>query len=365
MQSKKVDKTFLTLALLLVASGFFFFTTAAFGLLASKDWESFKSVFVSQVGQGLFLGLIAMYVCSHIHYKHFRKISFFVFIAGCVLCALVFVPGIGFGHGGAHRWIDLRFTTFQPSELLKLGFVLYFAMWLSAAKERIRTFAYGTIPFLVFLGIAAALILTEPDAGTFGIIVVAGLGMFLVAGGKISHIFLIVFIGVAAFGGMVYSKPYLQARIQTFLNPESDTKGSGYQLDQALIAIGSGEMFGRGFGQSIQKFGSLPEATNDSIFAIIGEEFGFAGSAALILLFLFFAMRGFHIAIRAPDQYSGLVVVGLILLMITQSFLNISSQLGLFPLTGVPLIFISHGGTALLFALLETGLIVNISRWQK
>jgi cell division protein FtsW len=240
-----------------VCSGFFFFTTAAFGLLASKSWQSFKDVFWSQIGQGLFLGLIAMYVCSHIHYKHIRKISFFVFIVGCILCALVFVPGIGFGHGGAHRWIDLRFTTFQPSELLKLGFVLYFAMWLSVAKEKIKTFTYGTIPFLVFLFIAAALILTEPDAGTFGIIVIAGLGMFLVAGGKLSHITLILFIGIAGFCGMVYAKPYLQHRIDTFLNPESDTKGSGYQLDQALIAIGSGELFGRGFGQSIQ-LGSLP-----------------------------------------------------------------------------------------------------------
>ena len=169
-------------------------------------------------------------------------------------------------------------------------------------------------------------------------------------------------MGILSFAAVVHYKPYLQERINTFLNPESDPQGSGYQLNQSLIAVGSGQIFGRGFGQSIQKFGSLPEPTNDSIFAVASEEFGFAGSSTIVLFFLFFALRGFHIAGRAHDRWGRIAVIGIVLLIITQSFINIASMVGLFPLTGVPLLFISHGGSALLFALAEVGIILSISR---
>jgi len=365
MHTKKVDKFFLTITLLLILIGFFLFVSASLGLLARDNGASFEGVFVNQIFMGLFLGLTAMTIMSQVHYKNLRKYSFYFFILGCLLAVLVFVPGIGFGHNGARRWIDLRFTTFQPSEFLKLGFVLYFAAWLSAMKDKVSTFKYGTLPFLVLLGIPAVLILLQPDTGTFGVIAAAGFGMFLVSGGRISHIVFMGVLGVLLFVGLVYSKPYLQERLLTFVDPGRDPNGAGYQLNQSLIAIGSGQVFGRGFGQSIQKFNFLPEPTNDSIFAVASEEFGFLGSSFLVLCFLFFATRGLHIATRAPDQFSYLVVVGIILLIITQSFINIASMVGFFPLTGVPLLFVSHGGTALLFALAEVGMILNISRWQK
>ncbi len=364
MHSKKVDHVFLWITLALVFGGFFLFLSASLGLLARDGGASFENVFVSQIVLGLFLGSIALFLISRIPYKNIRKFSFFFFLLGIILTICVFVPGIGFGHGGAKRWLNLGFTTFQPSEVLKLGFVLYFASWLGAAKERVNTLKHGTIPFLVLLSIPAILLILEPDVGTFGVIVAAGAGMFIVAGGNLKHLFLMGIAGVLVFAVVVHYKPYLRDRIDTFLNPDSDPQGTGYQLNQSLIAVGSGQIFGRGFGQSIQKFNSLPEPTNDSIFAVASEEFGFLGSSTLILLFLFFAMRGLHIAGRAPDRWGRIAVTGIVLLIMTQSFINIASMVGLFPLTGVPLIFISHGGTALFFALAEVGIILSISRYK-
>jgi len=363
--NKPVDKIFLGITLALLFGGFFLFLSASLGLLARTSGETFQSVFVSQVVLGLFLGTIAMAVTSRLPYKYLRTFSFFLFLAGIIATILVFVPGIGFAHGGAKRWIDLRFTTFQPSELLKLGFVLYFATWLSAAKDKVRTFRYGTVPFLVFVGIPAILLVLEPDLGTFGILASAGIFMFIAAGGRFTHVLGIVVTGILVFFIVVQFKPYLQDRIDIFLHPDKDPQGAGYQMSQSLIAVGSGKLFGRGFGQGIQKFPPfLPEPTNDSIFAVASEEFGFVGSVAIILLFVLFAMRGFHISATSPDRFSRLLVIGIIFLIVTQSFINIASMVGLFPLTGVPLLFISHGGTALLFALAEVGIILNISRYK-
>ncbi len=364
MKQKPLDKIFLWITLLLTLGGFFLFTSASLGLLARQSGADFGRVFFNQVFLGLFLGLLALFFVSHFHYKHIRKFSFYFFLFAIILSLGVFVPGIGMEHGGAKRWIDLKIISFQPSEFLKLGFVLYFATWLSAAKDRVRTFRYGTGPFLAMIGIAAALLFLQPDAGTFGILAIAGAGMFFVAGGRITHMLLLAVIATIGFGTLLHFKPYAKERVLTFFEPSRDPYGSGYQLNQSLIAVGSGGAFGRGFGQSIQKFNFLPEPTNDAIYAVASEEFGFAGSVSIILLFLLFGLRGFHIAGRSPDTWSRLVVFGIVLLIVSQSFINIASMLGLFPLTGVPLLFVSHGGTALLFALAEAGIILNISRWQ-
>jgi len=365
MNNKPIDKVFLGITLTLILGGFFLFLSASLGLLARSGGERFENVFISQVVLGLFLGSIALFVTSRLNYKYLRIFSFFLFVGSIILTVCVFIPGIGFAHGGAKRWIDLRFTTIQPSELLKLGFVLYFAAWLSAAKDKVRTFRFGTIPFLVFLGIPAILLILQPDMGTFGVIAISGMGMFFAAGGRLTHIIAIILTGLLTFSIVVHFKPYLQERIDTFLNPDKDPQGAGYQMNQSLIAVGSGKLFGRGFGQGIQKFPPfLPEPTNDSIFAVASEEFGFVGSVGIILFFVFFAMRGFHISAKAPDRFSRILVIGLIFLIVTQSFINIASMVGLFPLTGIPLLFISHGGTALLFALAEVGIILNISRYK-
>ena len=176
---------------------------------------------------------------------------------------------------------------------------------------------------------------------------------------------IIISVALLFFGGVVLSKPYLRERVSTFINPANDPRGSSYQIQQSLIAIGSGGIFGRGFGQSIQKFSYLPEPQGDSIFAVIGEEFGFIGTVAVVVLFMMFALRGLRIAGHAPDLFSKLLVTGIITMITSQSLLNMAALVGVFPLTGVPLVFISHGGTSLAFSLLAVGIVLNISRFQR
>ena len=278
---------------------------------------------------------------------------------------LVFVPSLGFSAGGATRWIDLGFTTFQPAELLKLAFVIYLATLLSSNSANLHSFRTGVLPLVVLSVIVGIVLLLQPDTGTFLVILATGISMFIAAGARWRDIAGLVGIVIAGLSVLVLVRPYVMDRILTFLNPSSDPLGSGYQIQQSLIAIGSGHIFGRGFGQSVQKFDYLPEPMGDSIFAVFAEEFGFLGAFLLLSLFLFFVFRGLKIASNAPDQFSGLLTVGIVILIISQSFINIGSLIGIFPLTGLPLLFVSHGGTALFFALVGVGIVLNISRFRK
>jgi cell division protein FtsW len=179
------------------------------------------------------------------------------------------------------------------------------------------------------------------------------------------HIGIVALVLLIGLGVLIWTKPYLAARVATFLNPAADPQGAGYQIQQSLIAIGSGGALGRGFGQSVQKFSYLPEPIGDSIFAVAAEEFGFIGGAALVLLFLFLILRGLRLTARAPDPFSGLLALGIVILIGASAFTNIASMLGVIPLSGLPLAFVSHGGTALVIALVEAGILLNISRYQR
>jgi len=218
---------------------------------------------------------------------------------------------------------------------------------------------------LIMVGIVGVVLYLQSDTGTFVVIAAAALAMFIASGGLWRHIVGFGALGVAALWILTLVRPYTQERLLTFLNPERDPLGAGYQIQQSLIAIGSGEVFGRGFGQSIQKFTYLPEPTGDSIFAVAAEEFGFVGGMIIISAFLVFAFRGLAIARKAPDYFGGLLVLGIVILIVSQSFTNIGSMLGVLPLTGLPLLFVSHGGSALFFALLSVGIILNISKYRK
>lgn len=363
--TKKADKIFFWITILLAFGGFFIFTSASLGLLARESGAAFSDVFFNQVVLGLFLGLGAFVLFSYIDYRFLRRISPYFFVGAVMLTLLVFVDGIGYEHNGARRWIDARLFSFQPTEFLKLAFVCFFASWLAAAKEKVRTLKGGLLPLVIMLLIMGAIILSEPDAGTFGVIAATGLVMFFAGGGKWRHIFALLAMGAIALAALAFTKPYIQDRITTFLHPEQDSRGSGYHIQQSLIAVGSGGLVGRGFGQSIQKFNYLPEPTNDAIFAVAAEEFGFAGGMIIIAAFFLYAWRGIVIAYRAPDAFSRLLVVGLIFLIVVQSFMNIASMLGLFPLTGVPLLFVSHGGTALMTVLAESGIILGVSKHMR
>lgn len=363
MHKLKIDKLFLTSVILLAVAGFFIFTSASLGLLA-RDGASFQSVALKQT-IGLVLGTVAFYIMSRLNYKNLKKHAFYILIGALCVNLLLFIPFFSLNHGGASRWIDLGFITFQPSEFLKIAFIIYFAAWLSSLKERVSTLKWGILPYIVIVGIIGILLLIQSDTDTLIVIAGTGLIMLFVAGGQIKHIGLIILMGAVLLSSVVYFRPYARQRIMTFISGGGDVLGSGYQIQQSLISIGSGQITGRGFGQSIQKFNYLPEPIGDSIFAVSAEEFGFLGSCVLIGLYLLFFIRSVKISSKSPDSFGGLTVMGIAILILIESFMNISSMLNIIPLSGMPLLFVSHGGTALIITLAATGIIANISKYQK
>jgi len=363
MKKNKVDKIFLGIVIALILIGVVIFTSASFGILA-RNPTKFYGVLISQFAQGLFGGLIILYFGYRIPHKYWREYSLPIFIISICLTLLVFVPGIGITHKGASRWLNIFGFSFQPVEVLKIGFIIYFAAWLSWAKGRVRDIKFGLLPLVVLLSIIGVVLIKQPDMKSIILITITATAMLFASGAPLKYI--IGFLGVAllCFGILVFFKPYLMERVNTFINPSQNGSGSSYQLQQSLIAVGSGGIFGRGLGQSIQKFNYLPEPQGDSIFAVVGEELGFLGSVILIFLYITFALRGYRIAYYSPDPFSKMLVLGIITMITVQSFMNIASIIGVFPLTGVPLVFISQGGSSLLISIGLMGIVLNISRSQ-
>lgn len=360
----KVDIPFLISIFILVLAGYLIFTSASFGLL-SKQAVKYSNVRLNQTVFGLLFGSIACFITSQIDYKLYKKYSFYLYLLSALVTLLVFVPHIGVSHGGAARWIYLGPISFQPSEFLKIGFIIYFSAWLSSVKDKASTLKYGFLPFLALTAVTGAILLSQPDTDTFAITVFAGLGIYLVGGGKWRYVFMLGIIGLLGLGIIAFTRPYVMNRITTFIHPSVNALGSGYQIQQSLIAVGSGGIFGRGFGQSIQKFNVLPEPIGDSIFAVASEEFGFVGAVSIIFLFVFFAFRGLKIASNVPDSFGRLIIVGIVILVVSQAFVNIGAMVGVLPLSGITLPFVSHGGTALFMTLAEVGIILNISKNKK
>ena len=360
MKTKGLDKIFLGIVITLVIFGAIMFTSASLGILARNE-AKFYGVIFNQFIYGLLGGFVALYFGLKIPYKY----SLPIFIASIIITAFVFIPGIGSTHGGAQRWINIFGISIQPVEFLKIGFIIYFSAWLSWIKGRVRDARFSILPLLILLGIIAFVLLKQPDTKSLILITVTAISMLFVSGTPFKWILGLLGGSIIAFIILVTFKPYLMERVQTFLNPSQNGSGSSYQLQQSLIAVGSGGIFGRGLGQSIQKFNYLPEPQGDSIFAVIGEELGLLGCGVLIFLYIFFAFQGYKIALHAPDPFSKLFIVGTITMITAQSFMNMASITGVFPLTGVPLVFISHGGTALLLSLGLMGIILNISKFQK
>lgn len=366
MKNLRVDRSFLIIVAALVLFGFFIFTSASMGLLAQdSDGVKFNSIAFNQIFFGLVLGLIALFGASKIHYRNWRRYAFYFFIFSILLNILVFIPFLSLEHGGARRWLLIGNFSFQPSEVLKIGYLIYLATWLSGVREKVATFKFGLLPFMIITGICGILLLLQPDTDTFIVMAIAGTAMLLSAGARWRDVLILVLIGAIALTILIFTRPYVKQRVMTFLNPSSNPQSSGYQIQQSLIAIGSGGIGGKGFGQSVQKFGFLPEPYGDSIFAVASEEFGFIGAVILIALYCAFGVKGLRIANRAPDVFGGLLVIGIVILIVTQSFINMAAMLGVLPLSGLPLIFVSQGGTALLFALAEVGIVLNVSKYQK
>ncbi len=306
-----------------------------------------------------------MYIMSRVYYRTWRKYAFYIFLLGVGISLLVFIPGLGLEHGGATRWLQLGGFSFQPSEILKVSFVIYMATWFSALRKGDTDFWQSTAPFIFSTVVVGIIMLLQRDTDTFLIMVAAGSAMFFVQSGRWKDLLIMGAAALVLIVMLAFVHDYVMNRLTAFINPDADPHGAGWQVKQSLIAVGSGGLGGRGYGQSVQKFEYLPEPIGDSIFAVFAEEFGFIGVFILIMLFAGFIFRGYRLATHAPDDFGMLLVIGLITMVALQAFLHIAAMVKLAPMLGLPLPFISHGGTAMLITLSAMGIVLNVSKYQK
>ncbi len=362
MKRVSQDYVIVILTILLITFGVAMLGSASSNLSHLQRGDSLYYL-KHQLLYGLSLGILGFILCSHIYYKRYEKYAVLGIIIGIILLILTFTP-LAFETKGAARWLHLGPITFQPSEPLKLFFILYLAAWLAGSRHRARNATSGFIAFLAMVGIVIALLLKQPATSTAMLLAAVALIMYFISGSRLMHIAIIVSLIAGTLALVIYFSPYRLARIQAFLNPEQNTQTTGYQANQAKIAIGSGKLWGVGYGQSTTKINSLPEPLADSIFAVISEELGFLGSLTLIGLFLTLVMRILFIARHTRDQFGQLLLIGFGSLIALQSFINIAAISGIIPLTGMPLPFISYGGTALAVLLTMMGITNNISQYS-
>ena len=307
-------------------------------------------------------GLCVMLLVSRIRLELLERWAV-VMLPLCMLALLlVLTPGIGVERGGARRWIALGGFSVQPSEVVKLGVVLFLARWISQRRDRMESFTNGIIPALVCVGICSALIMAQPDFGSTVIIGALALLMLYVGGARPLHIGGLVMLGVVGIVAAIQVAPYRMRRLLAFLDPFEHAQDGAWQLVQSLIAVGSGGVTGVGLGQSKQKMAFLPEAHTDFIFALVGEELGLIGALIVLTLFVVVAVRGFRVAARHPDSFASLLAFGLTAVLILSAVVNIGVVVGLLPTKGLPLPFLSYGGSALLVTMIEVGVLASLSR---
>lgn len=355
------DKSLLTAMFVLIIFGLVMLFSASsvvsfarFGNTYHYFFRQFISVLVS---------LVAFFLASRIDYRLWKKYAIFFLFFSIFLLVLVFIPGLRAEYGTARSWINVFGYSFQPAELVKISFLVYLATWLEAKKDTLGNLASGIAPFLAILGIISLLMIAQPDLGTLFIIAFSSMVVFFAGGGKVSHIVVaVVMAGLVLALMLMLKSSYQSDRFKCLKDPSFSAQDKCYQINQSLIAVGSGGWFGRGIGESRQKFMYLPEVWGDSIFPVIAEETGFVFSALLILLYLFVFYRGLIIARGAPDLYGSTLAIGIVVWLAVQTFLNIGGMINLIPMTGVPLPFVSSGGSAILSTLLAMGILVNISK---
>ncbi|MBU1131292.1 putative lipid II flippase FtsW [Patescibacteria group bacterium] len=316
-----------------------------------------------QILNGVLPGLILFFFASQLDYRKWKKCAFWMLAATIGLLILVFIPGIGVSHDKARSWIALGPLSFQPAEVIKFTFLVYLATWLEQKGQKgLKDVQYGLMPFLFTLGTITFLILAQPDLGTLLIVIALSVIVYFVAGAPWKHILGIMIIGFIIIFIAIQVAPYRLNRITAFFNPEVDPQGISYHSNQAKLAIGSGGIFGLGMGKSRQKFNYLPEVSGDSIFAVFAEELGLIFSLLLLYLFFNLASRGIKIARGSPDEFGKLLTIGAVGWITFQALVNIGAMVGLVPLTGLPLPFISSGGSAMAVAMFSCGVVVNISK---
>ncbi len=343
---------FITTVLLSCIGLFFVFeaSVAESQLLVGQPYH-----FVGQQLQWFVLGMLIVGLLQFVPILFWQRIAPLLYAVGLLLLCLVFVPGIGVSLNGARRWIDVGFTALQPIEAMKLGVVAYFAQWMSRTQK--------IASFLFFSGLPLLLVLLQPDLGSCLVLAVISFGLYFVSGSRISHLSLIGAVGIGLILLAIVVSPYRMRRAVTFLNPESDPQGASFHIRQITLALGSGGWFGRGLGNSQQKYAYIPEASSDSIFAIVAEEIGLVGSLGIISLFLLHLWFAYRIAARqVQGSFAALFAYGLMLWLAAQLMLNLSAVVALVPLTGVPLPYFSHGGSALVMVLIASGLLLRLGK---
>jgi len=363
-----------SLVLFLVGFSLLFFVT----LSTPASLQRFGNpnfYFFHQLLFGLLPGIVLGFVAYKIKLSFIKKWAFWVVILNLFVLFFVFLPIIGSKIGGATRWLNLGLFSIQPSEFLKITAILYLSAWIasrlpentvsgwkSTAKRGYHNLIYIFLPFIVFLGLISIALYFQRDASTLGVVTLTLLALYFSAKTPLWHTLTVVISGATFLLILIRFEPYRLNRWLIFLHPDTDPLGKGFQLRQSLISLGSGGFFGNGLGMSTQKFGFLPQAISDSIFAVIGEELGIVGCVGLIALFILFFWLGIRIAQKSNDRFAKLTAMGIVIWITLQAFINISSTIGIFPLTGIPLPFFSYGGSHLVVELIGVGLLLNISK---
>lgn len=361
MRAHKPDYVIILSLAFLVLFGLVVLNSASSNLGQTKFGDSFYYL-KHQIYYGLSFGLAGFFLAYKIYYRHFQKFALILLLASIVFLALVFTP-LGFKAGGAERWIRVGPITFQPAEFAKFAVILYLAAWLAGQGQRGKDFLSGFVPFLILMALVAGLLFKQPATTTVVLILASAMIVYFVSGAQLTYLIGTSAAALAVIAVLVYLTPYRLQRVTSFLNPDADTSAGGYHLNQALIAIGSGGITGVGYGQSTSKISFLPEPIGDSIFAVLAEEFGFVGSVSVVALFGVLVLKTFLLAKKTKDKFGKYLLVGFGSLIGLQVFVNIGAISGLLPLTGVPLPFISYGGTALAVFMTMGGIIANISRY--
>ena len=361
------------LAVFLVGSGFLFLACTS-APVSMRIFGTTNHYLIHQLIFGVLPAVILGIAAYKIPLHYFKKYSLILVLLNLAVLLLVFSP-IGSKFHGASRWISIGNFMIQPSEFFKITAILYLSTWIasklseaktlnwkSGAKKGYHNLIYVFIPFTVFLGVISTIMIFQPDISTLGIITLTLLAMYFSVKTPLWHTLLIVATGFASLLFLIKIASYRFDRLLVFLNPETDPLGKSFQLKQSLIAIGSGGLFGKGIGMSVQKFGNLPQAMSDSIFAVLAEETGIIGCLILIALFILFFWLGIRIAKSSNDKFSKLAAVGITFWITFQAFINMASVTGIFPVSGIPLPFFSYGGSHLVTELIGVGLLLNISK---
>ncbi len=366
--SNSADKIFLILAGILLLFGLIMLSSAS-TVIAYQRYQDGYYFVKQQIIRGIIPGLILFFIFKYIPYRVWKQYAVWGYAASIFLLSAVFLPGVGLMVGGARRWLVLGGITIQPAEIAKFFLIIFLAAWFSrkieAGQGMNGSIRESLLPFLWLTAPIALPIVFQPDIGTLMVLVAIAVTLYFMAGAPWRHLGLLLITGLAALAVLIKIAPYRLARFTAFLNPDIDPQGIGYHIQQALLAVGSGGWFGVGIGRSQQKFLYLPEVAGDSIFAVMAEELGFIFSALVVLLFLAFIYRGIQIAHSTRDPFANLIVIGGMAWVGWQTIINIGAMIGLFPLTGIPLPFVSFGGTSIAMLLALVGLIANISAHQR